>query len=153
MPEQAEEPKDHPSMSSQDEEEEEEEKFLSVLGKEWIKIGDEYFPNPVAMPPSEQFINTEEIETEPSVQSGKNMQRKRRFESEKQQENVPELPNEIPNNALLKNHSHKLKDKYVKLQFINRGFMSKTEEMEEEEEEKLASPYSFRTSRRYLYRD
>ncbi|KAI5348882.1 PREDICTED: PRUPE_1G094000 [Prunus dulcis] len=153
MPRQAEEPKDHPSMSSQDEEEEE--KFLSEFGKEWIKIGDEYFPNPVAMPPSEQFINMKEIETEPSVQSGKNMQRQRRFEAEKQQEKVPELPTKIPNNALLKNHSHKLKDKYVKLQFINRGFMSKTEEVEEEEEEeeKLASPYSFRTSRRYLYRD
>ncbi|KAM0957149.1 hypothetical protein ACFX2H_025164 [Malus domestica] len=143
--------KDCPFMSTNEEEEEE---SLLMIRREWIKIGDEYFENPVAITPAPQVITV--IAMDSSFHSGRNKPRKSKFEAEDQgnapfltARSVPaNLQTEIPENAFIKNLSHNMKEKHVQLHVINRHFLSPTDEMEPEEE--LASPFSFRTKRRNM---
>ncbi|KAB2611594.1 hypothetical protein D8674_019626 [Pyrus ussuriensis x Pyrus communis] len=129
---------------------------LNYTSMKWIKIGDEYFENPVAITPAPQVITV--IAMDSSFHSGRNKQRKSMFEAEDQgnapfltARSVPaNLQTEFPEIAFIKNLSHNLKEKHVQLHVINRHFLSPTDEMEPEEE--LASPFSFRTKRRYLYK-
>ncbi|ONI27549.1 hypothetical protein PRUPE_1G094100 [Prunus persica] len=157
IPSQAEDPKDNPSMLSRHNLHQEGEED-SLPGKEWIKIGNEYFKNPVptTTPPNLQIIK--EFATDSLFQSGQNDKRcKRNFEEDANTGFVPGSLTEFPNNGFTKYHGLNVEEKYVKLSVVNELFMSttKTEEVEGEKEKKneedLASCFSFRTKRRYLY--
>lgn len=161
-PSQPEELKDYPSMLSKPNlhQEEEEEDSSPIAGKEWIKIGNEYFKNPVATtsPPDLRVIK--EFATDPLFQSGQNDNwHKRKFEEAANTDFVPGSLTEFQNNGFTKYHGFNVQEKYVKLSVINELFMPKlkTEEVEGEKEKKkeedLASCFSFRTKRRYLYYD
>ncbi|KAL6292710.1 hypothetical protein ACE6H2_000852 [Prunus campanulata] len=80
IPSQAEELKDYPSMLSRQnlQQEEEEEDSLSIIGDEWIKIGDEYFKNPVSTTPPPDLRDIKEFATDPLFQSGQNDNRAKR---------------------------------------------------------------------------
>ncbi|CAB4262230.1 unnamed protein product [Prunus armeniaca] len=154
---------DYPSMLSRPnlhQEEEEEEDSSPIAGKEWIKIGNEYFKNPVATtsPPDLRVIK--EFATDPLFQSGQNDNWcKRKFEEAANTDFVPGSLTEFQNNGFTKYHGFNVPEKYVKLSVINELFMPKlkTEEVEGEKEKKteedLASCFSFRTKREYLYCD
>lgn len=56
------------------------------------------------------------------------------------------------NNAFIKNHSHNLEGKYVKLGDINQYFMPKKEEHNVgDQDSENKSDYRFKTKRPYLY--
>lgn len=121
--------------------------------EEWIKIGDQYFQNPVSItvngtlkqvvkefviadPVSDQFDQKNEIQ-----------KRKRdQFEAENQQEAAPNM-----SNAFIKNRSTNSEETYVKLDIINERFMSTVVDLEENEDKVNSLPCGFRTKRRYLY--
>ncbi|ONI27548.1 hypothetical protein PRUPE_1G094000 [Prunus persica] len=157
-PSQPEELKDYPSMLSRPNlHQQEEEDSSPIVGKEWIKIGNEYFKNPVATtsPPDLRVIK--EFATDPLFQSGQNdTWCKRKFEEAVNTDFVPGFLTEFPNNGFTKYHGFNVQEKYVKLSVINELFMPKTEEVEGEKEKKtedLASSFSFKTKREYLYCD
>ncbi|KAL6292712.1 hypothetical protein ACE6H2_000854 [Prunus campanulata] len=153
IPSQAEDQNDYPSMLSRQNLHQEGEEE-SLPGKDWIKIGNEYFKNPVPTntPPNLQIIK--EFATDPLFQSGQNDKRcKRNFKVAANIDFVPGSLTESPNNEFIKCHGFNVEEKYVKLSVINELFMSKTEEVEGEKEKKkeedLASCFSFRTKRRF----